>query len=37
MNENETLTPKIDLFELFQGLLKSMKHLWLHGVLLVVV
>ena len=37
MNENETLTPKIDLFELFQGLLKSMKHLWFHGLLLVVI
>ena len=35
MNENETLTPKIDLFELFDGLLKSMKHFWWHGILLV--
>ncbi|MBP3399912.1 MAG: formate--tetrahydrofolate ligase [Erysipelotrichaceae bacterium] len=35
--ELETSTPKIDLFELMNGMIKTMKHLWLTGFLLVFV
>lgn len=34
MNELETSIPKIDLFELARGLMKSMKHFWLAGMLM---
>ena len=34
MNEFENSIPKIDLFRVLSGLIKSMKHLWIYGALM---